>query len=197
MIKHILFKLYKRLLKTIENYEISLIYENKSISIAQNVIIHGKPIIEVTDSATIILEENVLIDSNNNGYHLSMYNPVKLKAENANSIIRIGKNTRIHGSCIHASKSVFIGERCLIAANCQIIDNNGHELCFENVENRINTYGTSKPIYIENDVWLGTGCIVLPGVTIGKGSVIGANSVIAKDIPPFSLVIGNNVKTFK
>lgn len=48
-------------------------------------------------------------------------------------------------------------------------------------------------IIVEDDVWIGYGCIILSGVTIGKGSVVGAGSVVSKDIPPYSIYCGNRV----
>lgn len=47
------------------------------------------------------------------------------------------------------------------------------------------------PVTIGNDVWIGGRAIVLPGVTVGDGSVVGAGSVVTKDVPPLSLVAGN------
>jgi acetyltransferase-like isoleucine patch superfamily enzyme len=90
-----------------------------------------------------------------------------------------------------------VGRRCLIAANCQIIDGSGHDLSFENVENRINTKGSARPIIIEDDVWIGAQTIVLPGVRIGKGSVIGAGSVVTRDVPPFTVAAGNPAKVIR
>ncbi|EML0281075.1 acyltransferase [Vibrio alginolyticus] len=109
----------------------------------------------------------------------------------------MGANTRIHGTCIHAYESITIGKNCLIAANCQIFDGSGHDLSFSDVENRINTRGVSKPVLIEDNVWIGINSIILPGVTIGNGSVIAANSVVTKDIPPMVLAGGNPAKIIK
>nr|WP_319397846.1 acyltransferase [uncultured Carboxylicivirga sp.] len=190
MLKKLLYTLYLIIKQKISDYEISLLYENKSLSINKGVVFNDKPIINICESARCILEENVIIDSSNNGYHLNMFNPVKILLDRPNALLKIGKSSRIHGSCIHATKEIIIGERCLIAANCQIIDNNGHDQCFEDVEERINSYGTSKSIMIEDDVWISTNCVILPGVIIGKGSIIGANSVVSKSIPPFSLANG-------
>lgn len=50
---------------------------------------------------------------------------------------------------------------------------------------------TKGPIIVEDDVWIGYGSIILSGVRIGKGSVIGAGSVVSKDVPPFSIYVGN------
>ena len=52
---------------------------------------------------------------------------------------------------------------------------------------------TKGPIYIEDDVWIGYGAIILSGVRIGRGSVIGAGSIVSKDVPAFSIYVGNKV----
>ena len=48
-----------------------------------------------------------------------------------------------------------------------------------------------KPVIIEDDVWIGTKTILLPGVHIGKGAIIGAGSVVTKNIPPYTIAVGN------
>ena len=54
-----------------------------------------------------------------------------------------------------------------------------------------------KKVIIEDGCWIGHGVFILPGVTVGKGSVCGARSVITKDVPPFSVVGGNPAKVLK
>ena len=54
--------------------------------------------------------------------------------------------------------------------------------------------GKQGAIIIEDDVWIGAGSIILTGVTISKGSVIGAGSVVAKSIPEYSIAVGNPAK---
>jgi acetyltransferase-like isoleucine patch superfamily enzyme len=49
----------------------------------------------------------------------------------------------------------------------------------------------SKPVLIEDDVWIGFGAAVLKGVTVGRGAVVAARSVVTKDVPPYSVVAGN------
>ena len=58
-------------------------------------------------------------------------------------------------------------------------------------------YETAKPIVIGNNVWLGGGVIVLPGVTIGKNSVIGAGAVVTKDIPANVVAVGNPARILR
>lgn len=55
----------------------------------------------------------------------------------------------------------------------------------------------SKPVIIEDDVWIGANCTVLPGVRIGKGSIVGAGSVVTKDVQPYSVVGGVPAKRIK
>ena len=64
-----------------------------------------------------------------------------------------------------------------------------------NPDNRNATYG--RPIVIEDKVWIGIGATVLPGVHIGYGSIIGANSVVTHDVPPMTIVGGNPAKLIK
>lgn len=168
-----------------------------NIDIKGRVTISGRPIIDIARDCKLSIGHNVMLNSRNKGYHLNMFAPVKLFADRAGAEISIGNNTRIHGACLHAYESISVGNNCLIAANSQIFDGNGHDLSFPDVENRIKTTGISKPIVIEDNVWIGTGCLVLPGVRIGHGSVIAANSVVNKDIPPMVLAGGNPAKVIK
>lgn len=70
------------------------------------------------------------------------------------------------------------------------MDNSGHDLCGDSPHLRIQSKGTTAPIVIEDDVWLAAGVTVLPGVRIGKGSVISAGSLVNVNIPPMSLAGG-------
>jgi acetyltransferase-like isoleucine patch superfamily enzyme len=53
------------------------------------------------------------------------------------------------------------------------------------------------PIVIEDDAWLGAGCVILPGVRIGRGAVVGANSVVVQNVPPLHVVAGQPAKTVR
>ncbi|WP_110954066.1 DapH/DapD/GlmU-related protein [Anaerosinus massiliensis] len=93
-----------------------------------------------------------------------------------------------------------IGKNCLIAANTQIFDCNGHDFCFENPENMIHTFGEkygAHPIIIKDNVWIVLNTIILSGVTIGEGSIVAAGSIVVSDVPSFSLVGGNPAKLIK
>ncbi|MGN6491488.1 MAG: acyltransferase [Agriterribacter sp.] len=157
----------------------------------------GNPIIKMAAGTKLIIGNNVTINSNKRGYHLNMHSPCKILLDYPGGVIVIGDNTRIHGTCLHAYERIEIGKNCLIAANTQIMDSNAHELSFDNVSNRINTHGKAKPVFIEDNVWLGTNVVILPGVRIGAGSVISANSVVSKDIPANCIAVGNPATVVK
>ncbi|MCL3779150.1 acyltransferase [Prolixibacteraceae bacterium JC049] len=189
MIHKIIYKLYLYYIRRKPNFDIK-----------QGVRVKGIPLIKVNSDGRLIVGENVVLNSRNETYHINMHSPIKLLADRKGAEIVIGDNTRIHGSCIHAYKKIQIGRNCLIAANCQIIDGSGHDLSFDDVDNRINTIGEAKEITIGDSVWVGANSIILPGVNIGEGSVIAAGSVVIKDVPPFSVAGGNPaqlIKTYK
>ena len=169
----------------------------KNIVFGKNIKFTKLPHIYIDKNAKLILGNNVVINSDNSRYHLNMHSSSKILLDKAGGIITIGDNTRIHGTCIHAFKSITIGKNCLIAANTQIIDGNGHELSFPNVENRIKTVDEPKPVVIEDNVWIGANVIILPGVTIGEGSVIAAGSIVSKNIPSMVVAGGNPARVIK
>jgi len=169
----------------------------RGLQLADDVLFKGMPHVEIARGASIRIDRGVMINSSNAKYHINMHSAVKLMADRPGARIHIGEETRIHGSCIHAYRSITIGRRCLIAANCQIIDSNGHELSFDDVDRRIHTTSEGKPVVIEDAVWIGANTIVLPGVRIGRGSVVAAGSVVVKDVPPMCVVAGNPAKIVK
>lgn len=173
------------------------ISQKPNIEIKGNLVLKGKPIIDIHKGSYLYLGDGVRLNSRNRDYHINMHSPVKLFADRPGAEIRIGDRTRIHGTCIHAHQSVEIGQNCLIAANCQIFDSNGHNISFPDVHNRLHTNGTSKPIKIADNVWIGANTVILPGVTIGEGSVISANSVVHRDIPSMVVAGGNPAKLIR
>lgn len=161
---------------------------HKNIIFDSSLRINKWPKLLVHKNARIEIGKKVLLNSSNRTYHVNMFVPVKIQCDKPNSIIKIGDKTRIHGSCIHAFNRIEIGHHCLIAANCQIIDSNGHAL---EKNNRFKSQGSAHPILIGDNVWIGTGAIILPGVKIGNGSIIAAGSVVTDSVPDNCIYGGN------
>ena len=117
--------------------------------------------------------------------------------------IKIGNNGFVGaGTRIWSGDEIEIGNDVLISHNCNIIDTNSHEINYkERAERSKGLFmngpwaekGSIKtmPIIIEDDVWISFNVTILKGVRLGKGSIIAANAVVTKDVPDFSLVVGN------
>jgi len=111
--------------------------------------------------------------------------------------ISIGDGTSIAGNCvISAAQSVVLKENVLVARNVYISD---HIHKYNDTEKPILDQGLEKvsPVLIESGAWLGQNVVVCPGVTIGRGAVIGANSVVILDVPEFSLAVGSPARVVK
>ncbi|GEK57029.1 acyltransferase [Pseudoalteromonas espejiana] len=112
-----------------------------------------------------------------------------------NSNISIGNNSGIGykaqvGPQTHIGDNVMMGPEVVVYTRNHAIDRVDIPMCQQG-------FKEIAPVYIEDDVWIGRRVIILPGVSIGKGCVLGAGSVIAKDIPPYSIVVGNPGKVIR
>lgn len=100
------------------------------------------------------------------------------------------------GSIIGAAKLIHIKKKVLIGPYCYIGDHD-HEYHNINIPIDDQGYTNVKKIIIEEGVWIAANSTICSGVTIGKNSVIGANSVVKNNIPPFSLAVGSPAKVVK
>jgi acetyltransferase-like isoleucine patch superfamily enzyme len=106
--------------------------------------------------------------------------------------LEIGDRTSInYGADFAATGLVKIGAGCRIGTHVIILDNDFHE-----IDDR-SRRPSPKPVIIGDEVWVGNRAMILPGVTIGDGTVIGAGSVVMTDIPPHSLAMGNPARVIK
>lgn len=104
------------------------------------------------------------------------------------AIIEIGDRSGFNGVTIHSAEKVTIGSDVLIGFNVLIDDSDHHTI---DPKMRHGDMSESRPIIIEDNVWLGSRVVVLKGVTIGRNSVVGSNSVVRSDIPSNCLAFGN------
>lgn len=110
----------------------------------------------------------------------------------ASGQIEIGKNTFInYGSSIAARVSVKIGSYCHLGHYLFVMDNDQHDVV------RHWELPPSDPVIIEDNVWIGSKVVILPGVRVGSHSVIGAGSIVTKDIPPRCVAVGNPARVIR
>jgi maltose O-acetyltransferase len=101
----------------------------------------------------------------------------------------LGMDSLVIGA-LTVGRDVMMGPRCILLASSH---------AFASVDVPMNSQGfvDDRPIVIEDDVWVGAGTIVLPGVRIGTGSIVGAGSVVTKDVPPWAVVAGNPARVVR
>lgn len=126
-----------------------------------------------------------------------------------NGTIIIGDRSYVGGGArIGSVHSIKIGNDVIIAGNTHIYDNNNHPT--DPTERLKMTQSgdffgelwswkkaDNKPIVIEDNVWVGEQCVILKGVKIGKGAIVGCNSVVTHDVPEYTIVAGNPAKVVK
>jgi len=101
----------------------------------------------------------------------------------------IGKNSSV-------APHTVIGNHVMMGPEVIMYSRN-HNIERTDIPMRVQGFKDFDPIKIGNDVWIGRRVIILAGVTIGDGSIIGAGAVVAKDIPPFSIAVGNPARVIK
>jgi acetyltransferase-like isoleucine patch superfamily enzyme len=152
--------------------------------------IFGMPIIQKYKGSTIEIGANVEMRSWRSTNPLVPYHPVVLSTRTAAARIEIGFSVGLASARVIAATSIIIRDRTMLGSNCTIVDTDFHPLQPEERQKDIRG-GKTAPILIEEDVFIGMNSMILKGVTIGKGSVVGAASVVVKDVPPGSIVAGN------
>lgn len=135
--------------------------------------------------------------------------------ESSEGKITIGEHSFIGGSTFISRSSITVGNNVTIAWGTTIYDHDSHSLDYmerrkdidEELTNlrakkNMNAHKNwsvvnSKPIKICDDAWIGMNCVILKGVTIGEGAIVGAGSVVIKDVPAWTVVAGNPAKVVK
>ncbi len=110
-------------------------------------------------------------------------------------VLEIGNKTYLgHKVSISVGSRVTIGNHVLIANDVFIADNPGHPM--DAMKRRVQGVEPDqiRPVTIGDDVWIGHGSKIMPGVTIGEGAVVGAGSIVTRDVPPYTLVAGAPAK---
>lgn len=152
--------------------------------------VFGSPIIQRHRRSRIELGENISLRSSPRSNPLSPPHPVVLSTREPGSKIIIGRDCGLTGATVVAAESITIGDRVLVGSGATITDTDFHPLSPESRKQDIND-GRKKPVIIENDVFIGMNAIILKGVRLGAGCVVGAGSVVSRDVPARAIVAGN------
>lgn len=140
-------------------------------------------------NSNITIGKNCTLRSAFNSNLIGVNRPCMISTLRKCAILQIGDNCGFSGTVIGAFESIIIGNNVRCGANTLITDADWH----------LDDYraGEPRPVIIEDGVWLGEGVKVMKGVTIGENSLIGAGSIVIKDIPSNVVAAGNPCKVIK
>ncbi len=149
----------------------------------------GKGIPAIQNKVDIYIGDNTTIDGSCVFAALNDYGIPRIK---------IGNNCYLcHKVTISVGKEVSIGDNVLVAGEVCIFDLDGHPQDASRRRNSPTPVEEIHPVRIENDVWIGRRAFICKGVTIGEGAIVGACSVVTKDVPPYAIVAGNPARVIK
>lgn len=187
-LRHRLFRKLNRILLRLSLFKTKLKYKALGqIKIAENSRVDSKAVLDISpyNGSEWLIEIGEKT-------HIKEY----ARLLSRGGFIRIGKRCSVNPFCIiYGYGGVTIGDDVRIAANTSIVAFNH---VYEGKNKKIINQGNStKGIVIENNVWIGTGSIILDGVKIGERCVIGAGSVVTKSVESNCLVAGNPAQIIK
>lgn len=129
-----------------------------------------------------------------------------IRFEDRGGEIRIGDRTYIGKSDLVCYRSIVIGDDVIMSWGITITDHDSHSLDWTHRRNDVLDWGKGRkdwthvahaPVVIRDRAWIGFNVSILKGVTIGEGAVVGACAVVARDVPPHSVVVGNPARVVR
>lgn len=159
------------------------------IEIGDNCRFYGFSVFRTLPNSSVKIGHGCIFNSSHSSNLIGIYTPCMISTIKRGASVVIGNNCGLSGTVIASASRITIGDNVKCGANTLITDSDWH-----NDDDRA---GKDAPVSIGDDVWLGYGVKVLKGVSIGKNSMIGACSVVTKDIPENVVAAGNPCKVIK
>jgi len=155
---------------------------NRRIRIGHGLLGNGR--LRITGPGRVVLEDAV------NAWSHAEVNRLITTAPQA--LIHIGRNARLNGCTIIAAQRVEVGADCVLGS-CEVRD---HLPYAESAASR-RSAGPARAVVIEDNVWIGGQVTILPGVRVGRDSVVGIQAVVFEDVPPGVIVGGNPARVLR
>jgi acetyltransferase-like isoleucine patch superfamily enzyme len=189
-------KITNKILSWLTYPSIRLLFVFNGISWGKGWYFYGIPILQRHHRSTMRFGSNLNLRSTVRSNPLGPNHPVILCTWQAGAVLEIGENFGMTGGTLCAAERITIGNNVNIGANSTVIDTDFHPLDPE-VRRQSPQGAQTKPITIEDEVFIGMNCLILKGVTIGRCSVVGAGSVVTRDVPPSVIVAGNPAEVLR
>jgi len=129
-----------------------------------------------------------------------------IRFEDRGGEIRIGDRTYIGKSDLVCYRNIVVGDDVVMSWGITITDHDSHSLDWERRKNDVLDWGKGRkdwthvahaPVVIRDKAWIGFNVSILKGVTIGEGAVVGACSVVTRDVPPYAVAVGNPARVVR
>ena len=166
------------------------------VKYGQHCIMHGHFYIHLFPTAKVKIGDN-LYYSSGWGINALCANRQGAIYATEDATITIGDNVGMSSTVLWCHKSITIGNHVKIGGNSILIDTDSHNIDYKIRRGQWTDWGVSKPIVIEDDVFIGVNCIILKGVTIGARSIVAAGSVVTKSFPADCIIGGNPAKIIR
>lgn len=158
--------------------------------------LYGLPIWQLHRRSRVSIGARLQLRSSQRSNPLGPNHPCILSTRSADAILTIGADFGMTGGAIVCQQAIHIGNRVTMGCNSIVTDTDFHPL--NAAERRADFLaGESKPVIIEDDVFIGMNALILKGVRLGAGCVVGAGSVVTRAVPPGTVVAGNPARVVR
>jgi len=178
---------------------LSLMYNrflNPGFRVGRKPRVRGRFCVMMHGDSEIVFGDRVHIISDWKRSNLGLYSRVRLMTFPGARIV-IGDHVLLAGTVMTCRKSIEIGEGTMVAPNVVIVDSDFHLTWPPEQRFHLSPTETADPVKIGKRVWIGVNAIILKGVTIGDDAVIGAGSVVTRDVPPNTLAAGSPARVIR
>ena len=196
VVRRVIFKLNRVFTQPLHEAFCRLYLESWGVQYGPGLRLYGKPLVSMEPGSKIFLGSRCRLRSNSSGNAIGINHEVVIRTITRCALITIGDDFGMSGGAICSIGLVKIGNRVMVGANCVISDSDLHPI---NKEKRAHGHQVEnfKAVLIDDDVWIGANSYICKGVSIGKGAVVGACSVVTKDVLENSVVAGNPARVVK